>query len=70
MLLPISAFLLLFCVKRIQANETAARVSDVLREVIDVFARFDVLLCVQPPHTKKNTDVAADAAAVRVRACE
>ena len=37
-----SAFLLLLCVKRIESNKTAARVSDVLREVIDVFARFKV----------------------------
>jgi hypothetical protein len=40
-----SALLLLLCVKRIESNETAARVSDVLREVIDVFARFNVLMC-------------------------
>jgi hypothetical protein len=37
-----SAFLLLLCVKRCQTDRTAARVSDVLREVIDAFARFHV----------------------------
>jgi hypothetical protein len=35
-----SAFLLLLCVKRCQTSRTAARVSDVLRETLDLFCRF------------------------------
>ena len=38
-----SAKLLLLCVKRIQSSVVAARVADVLREVLTKFTRFNVM---------------------------
>jgi hypothetical protein len=51
-----SAFLLLLCVKRCQTDRTAARVSDVLHEVIDVFVRFHVLLDAAPVYSDDDYD--------------